>query len=350
MLRRLVLTFLACAAAAFISGGVILGYVFLTQLQSFASGGNGYTPSQLVSRLFAGRLSASLPVAGRANSTAPNLPAYSGSGRLTILLLGIDQRQNQAAQHIPSRTDTMIILTIDPQRKTAALISIPRDLVVPIPGHGDQKINTAHFWGEVDHRGGGPALAVKTVEQDFGIHIDYYARVDFSSFQRLIDAIGGIVVDVHRPILDDDYPTPEYGVQRIYIATGPQWMDGTRALEYARSRHSANDFARQARQRAVILAAEHKVLQPAMLLKLPQFIGILRESVGTNIPLTEVPSLVNLARSIPPQNIVDEGITPDMLIDVNHNGTEYLPRWPKIHRLFAKVFGPSASESAPSNP
>src|SRR5438132_1471406 len=83
----------------------------------------------------------------------------------------------------------------------AALISIPRDLVVVVPGHGSQKINTAHFWGDLDHPGDGPAVAKKTVEDAFGINVDYFARVDFLAFQRMIDAMGGIVVDVPRPIL-----------------------------------------------------------------------------------------------------------------------------------------------------
>lgn len=312
--RRIAIVLVSLGVAAFACGGVVFGAIFVRQI--------------------------SAPATPVTNGAAPaSLPTYSDPNRLTILLLGIDQRQDQAAQHVPSRSDTMIVLTVDPRQKKAALVSIPRDLVVPIPGHGDQKINTAHFWGEVDHPGGGPSLAVDTVERNFGIHVDYYARVDFLAFQRLIDAVGGIVVDVHRPILDDEYPTPDYGTIRLYIPTGPQWMDGARALEYARSRHSENDFARQARQREVILAAERKALQPGMLVKLPEFVAILHESVGTDIPLTKIPSLVSLARSIPAENVVDVGITSDMVVDVNHDGTVLLPDRARISRLFASVFG-----------
>ena len=341
---------LVLGVAGFVCGGLAFGAIFVGQLRSFAAGGTGIDPSLVVTRLLGGPSSNAAPDVAPTGGTAPSLPVYSDSHRLTILLLGIDQRQDEAAQHIPSRTDTMIVLTVDPQQKKAALISIPRDLVVPIPGHGDQKINTAHFWGEVDHRGGGPALAVETVESNFGIHVDYYARVDFLAFERLIDAIGGIDVDVQRPILDDAYPTPDYGIMRLYIPAGPQWMDGARALEYARSRHSANDFARQARQRAVILAAEQKALQPRMLVELPRFVGILRESVGTDIPFTELPALVSLARSIPAQNIVDVGITSGMVIDVHHDGTELLPDQPKIQQLFARVFEDTTPVQPPTAP
>jgi polyisoprenyl-teichoic acid--peptidoglycan teichoic acid transferase len=273
-----------------------------------------------------------------------------GNGRITILLLGIDQRAEEAAAHVPSRSDTMIVLTIDPRAKRAALVSIPRDLVVAVPGHGMQKINTAHFWGETDHPGSGPELAKETVEQTFGIRVDYYARVDFLAFQRLVDAVDGVVIDVPRPILDDAYPTPDYGIQRIYIPAGPQWMDGTRALEYARSRHSENDFARQSRQRQVILAAEQRLFQPSTLLKLPALAQIARDSVGTDVPLTQVPALALLARTIPAQNVTNVGIGPDMVVDINHDGTELLPQSDKIRQLFSQIWDTPASAAAPAGP
>lgn len=336
--RRLLFGGLVLGITLFAIGSVLALILLIRQIVPFFHG--------------AAPVSVNRPLAAAQTAPTSSLPSYTDTHRLTILLLGIDQRANQAALHRPSRSDTMIILTIDPQQKKAALISIPRDMVVPIPGHGRQKINTAHFWGAVDHPGGGPALAVQTVELNFGIHIDYYARVDFLAFQRLINAIGGIVVDVHRPILDDAYPTPDYGIRRIYIPTGPQWMDGTRALEYARSRHSANDFARQSRQRQVILAAEKKALRPQMIAKLPQFLNIIRESVATNVPLTQLPALVNLARSIPPKNIISTGITQNMVIDVYHNGTVLLPDQVKIRHLFDTVFDTptpaSTTAAAPS--
>ncbi len=323
----------------FVGGGLLCGAVFLVNAPVQGTGSSLAQPVAALRAILGG-----LP---SEDDAGLNLPSYADQGRLTILLLGIDQRPDEAAAHRPSRTDTMIIATVDPRTRRAALISIPRDLVVPIAGHGNDKINTAHFWGETDHPGGGPRLAVDTVERNFGIHVDYYARVDFLAFVRLIDAIGGIVVDVPRPIRDDDYPTEDYGIRRIYIPAGPQWMDGARALEYARSRHSENDFSRQARQRQVILAAERKALEPRLLVKLPGLIGILQQSVGTDVPLGQIPALVSLARSIPPQNIVSTGITYDMIVDVNQDGTELRPDQAKIRRLFDSIFeAPGAGEGS----
>src|SRR5260370_26450483 len=149
-----------------------------------------------------------------ATQSAVARQAAAASNILTILLLGIDQRPDEAAKHVPSRTDTMILAMADATAKRAALVSIPRDLVVAIPGHGNQKINTAHFWGESDQSGGGPPLAARTVEAAFGVAVDYFARVDFAAFRQGIDALGGIVVDVDRPILDNEYPTEDYGIKR----------------------------------------------------------------------------------------------------------------------------------------
>jgi polyisoprenyl-teichoic acid--peptidoglycan teichoic acid transferase len=324
----------------FVCGGIASGAYVVSQVAGILASAPDQSP------LAALRTVLGVP----SGPTAPNLPAYSGTKRLTILLLGIDQRPDEAARHEPSRTDTMILLTVDPAARRAALISIPRDLEVAIPGHGNDKINTAHFWGEVDHPGSGPQLAMRTVEQNFGIPIDYYARVDFLAFIRLIDAIGGIVVDPARPILDDAYPTETYGVQRIYLPAGPQWLDGVHALQYARSRHSENDFARQSRQRDVILAAERKALRPAMVLKLPQLVGILQQSVGTDIPLTQIPALGGLARLIPAQNITSIGITYDMVVDVNHDGSLFLPNQPRIRALFDSVFTATAPTPTPIAP
>jgi hypothetical protein len=175
---------------------------------------------------------------------------------------------------------------------------------------------------------------MQTVTKTFGVPVDYYARVDFTGFERGIDALGGIVVDVQHPILDDEYPTPDYGVVRVFIAGGPQWLGGARALEFARSRHSDNDFGRQSRQRQVILAAEHQLFQPASLPKLPELFSVVQQSVATNIPPTRMPWLASLALSIPSDRVRSAGITYDMVVDVNKDGSELLPDHAKIQHLF----------------
>src|SRR5262245_12600874 len=155
------------------------------------------------------------PTATATPETEEPLPTWDGTDRVTILLLGIDQRPEEKAARTPARSDTMILVTLDPLNLTAAMLSLPRDLFVPIRGHGEDKLNTAHFWGDYDHYGSGPELARRTIQYNFGVPVHFVARVDFDGFVKLIDAVGGITVDVERAILDDEYPDEEYGVTRL---------------------------------------------------------------------------------------------------------------------------------------
>src|SRR5262249_15005137 len=129
------------------------------------------------------------------------LPDWQGTDRVNILLLGIDKRDNEPIEG--TRSDTMMLASIDPVSKSAALVSLPRDMWVRIPGWGQQRINVAHAVG-------GPDLAMQTVSSDFGIPIQYYARVDFRGFEQMVDAVGGVVIDVDWPVKDDEYPTADY--------------------------------------------------------------------------------------------------------------------------------------------
>jgi LCP family protein required for cell wall assembly len=167
--------------------------------------------------------------------------------RINILLLGIDQRPGENG---PFRTDTMILVSLDPATNTASMLSIPRDLWVRIPGYGENRINTAHSTGDAEnYPGGGVALAKKTVAQNFGVPVHYYVRVNFTGFEQLIDAIGGLDIDVATAIHDDKYPTEDYGTLVLDIPAGLQHMDGITVLRYARSRHGTGDFDRMDRSR-----------------------------------------------------------------------------------------------------
>lgn len=306
-------------------GGLYFGYVFVYTLGVVF---NGFGPVSALS---------GVPAPPGPFAPQDLAEPWTGQDRLNILLLGLDQRDDEVGQ--PSRSDTMIILTVDPVNKTAAMLSIPRDLWVSIPGVGENKINTAHFFGEAQRKDYGPVLAKKTVEQNFGIPIHYYARVNFRGFERLVDTIGGIDVDVPRPVLDDEYPLETGGVKRIFIPAGWQHMDGQVALEYARSRHSDSDFGRNRRQQQVLVAAKDKALQLDMLPKLPSMLGILRESVTTDIPAGSVLSLAQLARSVGSQNIASVAIDDTMVTTYNTDQAYYLvPKWPEIKSLIAEVF------------
>src|SRR5262249_8589688 len=149
-------------------------------------------------------------------ATPGEIPKWDGTRRLTMLLLGIDRRTNE-----PSRSDTMILVNIDPVAKTANMIAIPRDLRVIIPGYGSHKVNAASAFAEVDGlKGGGPGLVIQTIETNFGVHIDYFAEVDFAGFVKIVDTLGGVTIDVPYPIKDDAYPADGDNYMRVYFSAG----------------------------------------------------------------------------------------------------------------------------------
>jgi LCP family protein required for cell wall assembly len=245
---------------------------------------------------------------------------WQGTERVNILVLGIDQRPGEDGAF---RTDTMLVLTLDPVTKTGGMLSIPRDLWVPIPGYGVGRINTAHVLGDIDdYPGGGPALAVKTVENNLGIPIHYYARVDFNAFVELVNRIGGIDIYVEEAIDDPIYPSHDpadpYGYDPLYIEAGQQHFDGDTALKYARTRHSAGgDFDRAERQQQVLKAVFNKVTRldmlPTLLAQAPQMWGLLRDSVMTDLTLDQIVALARLASQVETEDIafgvIDERYT-----------------------------------------
>ena len=304
-----------------------------------------------------GKVASPTAVSGTPTATPTPIPMeqWVGKDRVTVLLLGLDLRATGGVD-APSRTDTMILVTIDPVTKKAGMLSIPRDLWVAIPGHGMNKINTAHFFGEAEKKGGGPELARKTVEQDFGVHVQYWARVDFHGFEQLVDAVGGVTVDATRPVKDDLYPTEQNGIRRVYIPTGLQHLTGAEALWFARSRHSDNDFGRGSRQRQVLLAARQRLLQPSVIPKIPQLIGIAQSSVQTNIPFTQWLPLLNLARQVDTSNIKSRAIEYSMTDDVKGDGTELVPKAKEVRAVLDDVFSvapnptPTARPAATASP
>jgi LCP family protein required for cell wall assembly len=336
---------------AFVGGGLVSGYVFVVTLGAILRGEAPPPPPVVRVRdvpivVVEGVTSIrptstparSVPASTATATPEPEepLPVWDGKDRVTVLLLGVDQRDDEKG--LPTRSDTMILATLDPLNLTGGLLSLPRDLWVPIRGHGEGKINTAHFYGELDSPGGGPELARKTVQYNIGVPIHYVARVDFSGFVKLIDAIDGITVDVDRAILDDEYPNEEYGISRLYIPPGPQRMSGRVALKYARSRHADSDFGRIQRQRKVIQAAREEALALGIVPKLPRMLGIVRDAVTTDVPTTTMLALANVARQVPSSAIVSRQVDATQVIDVNGDSTVLLPDRDKIRAVVQEVF------------
>ena len=277
------------------------------------------------------------------------LPDWQKKERVNILLLGIDEREDQ---HGPWRTDTMIILTLDPENMTAGMLSIPRDLWVPIPGYSENRINTAHYTGDLKkYPGGGPALAMKTVQDNLGITIHYYVRVNFSGFVEAVDTIGGVAIYVEKEIDDPLYPDNAYGYDPLYIPAGLQHMDGELALKYARTRHSGSDFDRLRRQQQVIMAVRDKVLRfellPQLLLKLPELLKTVGDSVQTDLQLDEMLSLVQLASEIDEEHLKTAVIDSSMTVDtITPNGAQVLiPMRDEIRAVVDEIFTEPAQEA-----
>ncbi len=233
------------------------------------------------------------------------LPVWTSEDTVTVLLLGIDQRRDEPG---PWRTDTMMLLTLDPKTMRAGVLSIPRDLWVPIPGYGDGRINTAHVQGELyNHPGGGPALARETVEYNLGIPINYHVRVNFDAFEKLVDMIGGIDIYVEETINDPLYPDHHYGYDPLYIEAGWQHFNGELALKYARTRHGNSDFDRARRQQQVLLAVLERVTSLQLL---PQIAGrsseiyqMFQDSVETNLAMDQILALAGVAIKVERPNI-----------------------------------------------
>ncbi len=198
----------------------------------------------------------STPAGGR-----PHPTPWDGKSRVTVLIMGLDYRDWEAGD--PPRSDTMLLATYDPITNTAGMLSIPRDMWVNIPGFDYAKINTAYFLGEVNNLpGGGPGLAVETVEQFLGVPINYYAQVDFGAFVRLIDELGGVKIDVKQEMTISILGSNK----KVTLEPGLVTLPGDHALAYARNRHTdGGDFDRAERTQQVIIGVRDRILDFKMM-------------------------------------------------------------------------------------
>jgi LCP family protein required for cell wall assembly len=245
---------------------------------------------------------------------------------MNIILLGSDKREGEATW----RTDTMIVVSVDTERKVVRLLSIPRDLWVNIPGHGNDRINTADMWGELSPEGTGPELVKQTIEENLGISIHYYVRADFDGFVEIIDAIGGVDVDVECALTD------------IELEPGIRHMDGELALLYARSRITTNDFDRSRRQRKLLMALWGKAKSTDIVTKIPALWQAMSGTFETDMPLGQVLLLGYLGVQLEPNYIFSQSIGPWQV--QNWTTTEgyevLLPLDDRIQELLEAFYGP----------
>ncbi|MGQ9572836.1 MAG: LCP family protein [Dehalococcoidia bacterium] len=266
--------------------------------------------------------------------------------RINVLVMGLDRRIDEPRDS-PTRTDTMFVASIDPYSKTAGVFSIPRDLWVEIPdgrgGYFEERINVAYEYGDIErYPGGGPGLAVATVEHNFGIEIDHYVVLDFLGFMELVDAVGGIDVEVEDSIVDPSYCLTATCDDRevIVFEPGLEHMDGERALAYARVRYGASDLRRIERQQQVMRAALNAALSAELLMpnRAVSIYNKFRDAVDTDVSVFKVPGLALLARDIPPENITTISLASAVQDTFVGDAQVLVADWDKVEALKREIF------------
>ena len=281
------------------------------------------------------------------------LGTWQDPRRVSVLLLGIDQRKGEQGTF---PTDTIILFSLDPVGKTAAILSIPRDLWVEYPGLGRSgRINGANIIGdEISYPGGGgPAYAVKTVENLLGVRIQYYVLINFEVFYALVDAIGPIEVCPTQTIHDEQYPDGSYGFMTVHFDPGCQELDAERLLQYARVRHGDDqgDIGRAARQQEVILKIREKVLSvggvSALLPQITTLWESLQDNIRTNLSFEDMVRLARTAEDVPDTEIRRAQISFDeVFISTSPEGDEVLiPIASDIRLLIEDLFRPPGTPS-----
>jgi len=268
---------------------------------------------------------------------------------VNIVLLGTDTSAGNGAW----RTDTIIVVSVDPIGPSVSMLSIPRDLFVYIPGYRMQRINVADGWGErVKYPGGGAGLIKQTLEYNLGIRVHYYARVNFDGFKKIVDTLGGIDVVVDCP-LNDTFPDPDApeGKTDIDLAPGVHHMDGKLALWYARSRWNTSDFDRARRQQRVLRAIWAKVRDLGLLGKLPDLWDDLQQTVQTDLTLENLLWLASIGAQLDTETAIKS-----RFIDTRSGALKswttpegayvLLPIYDKLSPLVAEALAPPASNRA----
>lgn len=245
-------------------------------------------------------------------------------GRTNILVLGLDAREPGSDL---GRSDTMILSTFVPREPYLGMLSIPRDLWVTIPGVGENRINTAHFFAEAELPGSGPAAAMETVRQNFGVAVDYYVRVRFDGFLDLVDLLGG--VEVELPVAMSGYPA------------GAQHLNSEQALAFVRDRAGSDDFFRMQRAQIFIKGLGKELMQPSAWPRLPQILPLVRQMIDTNVPFAKWPALAITVLRVGVDGMDSRTITREMTNPfTTSEGAQVLgPNWAAINPVLLEMFG-----------
>lgn len=237
--------------------------------------------------LFAATVAASYWWFGREGDIKPprgsDIGVMVAQDKMNIMVMGVDRREDDIG-----RSDTLFVATVDPDKKAAAILSIPRDTRVKIAGHGYDKINHAYAFG-------GHRLTQSTVEELLGISIDYYILIDTKAFERIIDAIGGIDINVEKRMYYED-PWDDDGGLVIDLRPGLQHMNGKTAIEYVRYRDEDGDIGRISRQQKFLKAVMDKVASPSIIPKIPTIIQEVSSAVETDMSISKMISMAGIVK------------------------------------------------------
>lgn len=245
--------------------------------------------------------------------------------RTNILVLGLDGREPGSDL---ARSDTIILSTFAPRQPYLGILSIPRDLWVTIPGYGEDRINTAHFWGENETPGSGPRLAAETVRQNFGVPVDYYVRIRFDGFMDLVDLLGGVTVNL--PGAMAGYPAGEHH------------LNSEQALAFVRDRAGSDDFGRMQRAQTFVLSLWRQLLTPESWRQLPQTLPLMWRMVDSDLPPSRWPWLAITLLRVGPDGLDGRVITRELTNPfTTPGGAQVLgPDWAAINPMLREMFGP----------
>ena len=304
------------------------------------------------------------PVPTAVGSALPqvSIPPWDGKQRLNILLIGADQRPKQGFYN----TDTLIVVSIDPVSKQVAMFSLPRDTVdVPIPPGPARSVFGSAYQGKVNSwfstvrnrsdlfpgtkttRGYNGIKAL--LGELYGLDIKYFVEVNFQGFMKVVDALGGVTVNVQVPVSDDRYPGIAGQLERVYIPSGIQHMDGLQALRYARSRHSSNDFDRGQRQQRLLLSLREQADPQVLIPHLTDLVKALKSAVRTDIPVSQLDELLGLASTVDTKDIRSYVFAPPFYQTEFANSSRgyiIVPNVPKIRAAVKNAFKTSPADEA----
>lgn len=244
-------------------------------------------------------------------------------GRTNVLLLGLDYTEGGSQV---ARSDTNVLATIVPSEPYVGMLSIPRDLWLTIPGVGENRINTAHYFAEAYAAGSGPFASMETIRQNFGVDVDYYLRVEFIELEHVVNAMGGVDVVLPAPMLG----FPE----------GPTHLSGKKALAFARHREGSDDFFRMEHGQILMKAMLRQMLKPQNWLRIPQVTRAVLETLDTNIPVWLWPRLGVAVLRVGPDGIDNRVITREMVTPTttSEGASILLPNWNMINPVLMDIF------------